>query len=113
MTSFIDGPAKGKTLMLKRSPKYLRVVIDEAGKVDALDQLHDSPGENERVFAYRVHGEIGSVHLNMGRGRGGFYPLAEYRLIPTQPADSVLRKNEAWRAWTIATEADAREGAPV
>ena len=38
MTTFQDGPAKGMTLMLKRTPVYLRVVCS-LGKVDALDQL--------------------------------------------------------------------------
>lgn len=30
-SKFLDGPAKGKTLELERTPIYLRVVIDEAG----------------------------------------------------------------------------------
>jgi hypothetical protein len=104
MTTFLDGPAKGKTLMLRRTPKYLRVVVDQDGAVDALDQLEDAPRPDERVFAYILQENKGSVHLNMGRGRGGFYTLAGYKLISPQPDDTLLRANAAWRRWTVETD---------
>lgn len=106
MTHFLDGPAQGKTLMLKRTPKYLRVVVDAKGDIDALDQLEDVPRPEESVFAYRLHEHKGAVHLNTGRGPGGgFYQACDFKLIPNQPADAVLRSTKAWQQWTVETEA--------
>ena len=54
MTRFLDGPAAGNALMLRRAPLFLRVTIDAAGgKVDALDQLDDDPQDGETVHVYR------------------------------------------------------------
>lgn len=99
MTRFQDGPAKGKTLMLKRAPRFLRVVEDRKGGIDALDQLEDVPHAHETIHAYEMIGERGMCHVNMGRGRGGFYSFANYALCKTQPSDEVLRCNDDWRAW--------------
>jgi hypothetical protein len=101
MTRLIDGPAQGKTLMLTRAPTYLRVVIAADGTVDALNRPEDSPRADERLYAYLAHGERGSVHLNMGRGRGGFYALAEYKLIADQPSDETMRDTSLWRQWVV------------
>lgn len=97
-TSFNDGPAKGQKLMLKRAPIYLRVV-EAAGKWDALDQVADEPAANETIYAYKVNGQPGSVHINMGRGRGGFYTMADYSICDPQPTDAEMRTREAWCAW--------------
>lgn len=43
MTTFTDGPAAETVLELRRAPKFLRVVRDADGTVDALDQLNDTP----------------------------------------------------------------------
>lgn len=53
MTTFIDGPAKGQTLMLRRNPVYL-IVTEENGKFDALDQLEDAPKPTEKQPAEGV-----------------------------------------------------------
>lgn len=104
MTSFKDGPAKGQRLMLKRAVTFLRVV-ELQGKWDALDQLTDEPEDNENVYAYKITGQPGHCHINMGRGRGGFYPIAEYAMCPEQPPDSVMRSRKEWGEWC---EAKAR-----
>lgn len=99
MTRFLDGPAAGQHAMLKRSPRYLRVVIDPQGKVDALDQATDSPDPGERLYAYLMHGESGTIHINRSDGRGGFYALADYKLLPDQPSDAIMRQTSDWQAW--------------
>lgn len=96
MTTFEDGPARGHTLMLKRTPIFLRVVALN-GKWDALDQPADSPDAAETIFAYKLHEHKGSCHINAGRGRSGFYPIATYRLVPEQPTDATMR--EQWTPW--------------
>jgi hypothetical protein len=80
MTTFLDGPAKGQRLMLKHSPKDLRVVEKE-GQWDALDSPNDEPRSGETVHHYRLRTIKGTAHINTGRGRGGFYPIAEYAQV--------------------------------
>lgn len=100
MTKFEDGPAKGQTLMLKRAPIFLRVT-DCGGKFDALDQLDDSPRKDEKLHAYIIILEKsrGSCHIRRSGGGGGFYPIAEYRLVVKQPGDTVMRDNDRWTEW--------------
>ena len=98
MTTFEDGQAKGKHLMLKRSPCFLRVV-ESNGKIDALDQLADEPAPEEKVFVYILKEKPGMCHINSGRGRGGFYPVASYRLAEKQPMDHQARSERPWAAW--------------
>jgi hypothetical protein len=106
MTTFSDGPAKGKRLMLRRTPIFLRVVVGPDGAVDALDQLDDEPRPDERLYAYRFVRDGGSVHINSrdasGRRNGGFYRIAEYAPVEPQPADDQMRAWAAWVAWTEA-----------
>jgi hypothetical protein len=104
MTTFQDGPAKGKTLMLKRTPIFLRVVIDGM-KVDALDQLEDTPLPREKLVAYVAARDLGAIHLNAKGGRGGFYRRAEYKLVPIQPTDGEMRDPESWSRWCHAQPA--------
>lgn len=97
MTHFEDGPAQGQTLMLKRSPRFLRVV--RAGRTwDALDQLEDRAEPNETIYVYERVGEPGRVHLNCGRG-GGTFSMASYRFFSHQPPEADMRDNEAWQRW--------------
>ena len=64
MTTFQDGPAKGKILMLKRAARFLRVVVDGSGTVDALDQLDDQPGADEKIYAYEITARPGMMHIH-------------------------------------------------
>lgn len=100
MIRLLDGPAAGQTLMLKRAPRFLRVVRGPSGKWDALDQLDDTPNDDETITVYARGAEKpGVVHLNMGRLGGGFYVLAYYRHHPAQPAEWQMRETSAWQAW--------------
>ena len=102
MIRFLNGPAMGKTLMLKRAPRFLRVVQGNDGEFDALDQVDDSPRDDERIVVYEIKGKPAMVHLNMGRKGGGWYPVAEYLIVPEQPEDAKVRSTPAWQAWCLA-----------
>lgn len=112
MTRFLDGMAEGQTLMLKRAPFFLRVVM-HAGKFDALDQLDDEPAPNEAAIVYlrQPGAQASAIHLNVGRGKagGGWFTRADYRLSPVQPADDIMRSMEGWRQWCQAHKAAEHE----
>ena len=100
MTTFIDGPAKGQTLMLRRAPLYLRVVRHSiTGEWDALDQIKDRPAVHEEVTVYERREVQGTVHINYGGGKGGWYQRAVYELAPTQPETAIVRENARWQSW--------------
>lgn len=104
MTRFIDGPAKGTTLFLRRAPHYLRVVQGPdgptaPGTIDALDQLDDTPRASETVTAYEMVGGPSHMHVNRGRLGCAWYRGGEYRMVAEQPDDATLRDAARWRAW--------------
>lgn len=113
MTNLIGGPANGVTLMLRRSPAYLRVVVNTYGikkEWDALDQLYDVAKPEETIYVYRLFERSGTVHLRMSKGRSGFYEMATYKFYEPQPDDKVIRNNETWRKWAQATfDAELKE----
>lgn len=98
MTKFVDGPAKDKVLALHRAAKFLRVV-QEGDQFDALDQPTDEPKPTEKLFAYRITENPGMCHINRGRGKGGFYAIATYRLVAEQPTDEQMRDAKQWSEW--------------
>lgn len=104
MIEFLHGPANGEKLSLSRAPKFLRVVIDQAGKVDALDQLDDEVRDGETVYVYRIDGQAGSgVMCSRGRGCQRFLS-ARYLPHSEQPPQELLRDNDAWRTWAMSQE---------
>lgn len=113
MTTFEDGPAKGHRLQLQRAPLFLRVTVSPAGSVDALDQIADTPLDDESVHAYERVGNAGSCHVDgrdkSGRRVGCTYTIAHYKLCAEQPKERELRNNAAWQAW--ATAMDWAQGA--
>ncbi len=98
MTHFDSGPAQGKALFLKRTPRLLRVV-ECAGKFDALDQLDDVASPDETIHVYRLIAVGGRTHI-YGKRISGWYTHATYTLHNPQPEDSLIRDNDRWRAWT-------------
>lgn len=101
MIKFLDGPAAGKTIWLRRAPIYLRVVID-GETVDALDQLDDTPKASETIHAYRVIGKPSWIHLcvrGKDRSGGGYWGAGEYEVCDPQPDEATMRDNERWREW--------------
>lgn len=103
MTTFLDGPAKGQHLMLRRRVRFLRVVVSERGVWDALDQVSDSPSVSEKLYAYEAHGEGGMCHIRSSKkGSGGFYPMQDYKFVVEQPDDATMRDVVKWVAWVEA-----------
>jgi hypothetical protein len=99
---FKDGPAAGEIVYLEREPILLRVTQSPRGW-DALDQIDDTPAADETVYVY-VQAERPTTAFvdyqdKAGRRHGEAMRTAAYALSPAQPGDSVLRDNEAWRAW--------------
>lgn len=104
MTRFEDGPARGKTLMLKRCPFLLRVV-ECRGKFDALDQETDEPAPDEKIYVYELTTHPSFCHIRGGRG-SGFYPIANYKLCVDQPPEATIRTRVDWFNWC-----DSNDGA--
>ena len=102
MVELRGGPAGGVTLALRRAPRFLRVVIDPAGAVDALDQLEDTPTDGELVEVYELLERRGPVHVCARRGGGsGWYESASYTFRGDVDGNQ-LRDTAAWRAWAAA-----------
>lgn len=102
MTKFLDGPAEGALLTIRRCPLYLRAVQGTDGKWDALDQLDDVAAPGETLVAYRRVGEAGVCLVDWtegGRRRGGSFATGEYRVVEGQPDQKVMADNTLWRQW--------------
>jgi hypothetical protein len=101
MTRFVDGPAAGVTLMLRRAPMLLRAVRAADGTWDALDQLEDTPRADETVVVYRMARGPFAMHVNRDRRHGGcaWYRGGEYVALDPQPPTTTVRDTETWRAW--------------
>jgi len=94
VSTFVHGPADGRTLALRRAPALLRVVVDEDGTVDALDQLEDEPRPGERVHVYvRVKSPA-----HVCSSDRGCFEVAEYEHVPDVDGEQ-LRATSAWREW--------------
>jgi hypothetical protein len=109
---FLDGPAAGATLSLRRAPYLLRVIVDTSGGIDALDQLDDEPTEEEEVFVYALAAPPQKAHVCYGgkdRHRSGWFEFGIYRHLPDVDGER-LRETTAWRVWATA-HADADRAA--
>lgn len=105
MSAFRGGPADGVTLMFHRGPVYLRVVQGPDG-FDVLDQLDDTPREDELVWVYRMLGDSRHAHL-LYRGRGevrsGWYEFSDYEHVEVDDETRErIRDTQEWRNWVKA-----------
>jgi len=110
MISFEGGPADGNRLSLRRTPVYLRVVIDSHGVVDALDQLDDEVRLGETVHVYRLLDDVGTA-IVCSRGKSGgcrHERIARYGYCEDQPPEEVCRANSLLREWAEAKHEDLR-----
>ena len=113
MTKFIDGPAAGVVLSLRRAPILLRVVRSPNRNWDALDRLEDEPRPRESIVVYVLNTVPTRMHLNCRpRSASGFYAVAEYRVWPYQPDDSFLRTTDRWAAWSDLVAAEVEQTLP-
>lgn len=104
MISFLDGPAHGESLNLRRAPVMLRVVHGHGW--DALDMPDDEPRSNESVWVYVQVGTpmVGHIRASRKELRGAF-ASATYRLLPVQPSPFYL-SNEQWGLWCEVNESN-------
>jgi hypothetical protein len=99
MITFIDGPAQGVQLNLRRAPIMLRVV-QSARAWDALDQPDDDPRRGEQVHVYIQVGPTQTYHMKCAkRSASGWYTNASYRHFPDQPAAEHVSSAAAWAIW--------------
>lgn len=113
MIRFLDGPAAGVELQLRRAPLILRVVFNSRTKEwDALDQEHDRAKPHEQIFLYRGSSRPTPMLIRCSRpSRGGLYWTAEYRLWPAQPTDLELRDENEFNRWVLHNKEKLLEGA--
>lgn len=105
MIHFLDGPADGVMLDLQRAPLMLRAVLSTKGEWDALDQPDDEAAPDEVIAVYRMVGKPTQVHVCCSpRSKSGSRLMADYRLLPAQPADEHVRTTKAWAAWCEANK---------
>ena len=112
MIKFLDGPAAGQILALRRAPIFLRVAFNPMARRpargkdrqwDALDAMDDVAKEHEQLFVYIANEPPGSVHLCCRpRSAGGWFATGTYRLSPDQPDPSILHDNAAYYVWVNA-----------
>jgi hypothetical protein len=106
------GTSRGP-LTLKRTPTYLRFVMRGVNwdTLDALDQLDDTPADDERVLAAVVR-DRNMVHLDgtdkRGRRCAWWIPSYTYVLVQPQPPDDTMRDTAKWRAWCLEQQRKAR-----
>jgi len=103
MTTFIDGPAEGQSLMLARTPVLLRVTWD-GEKWDALDQFLDAPSKDEEVYVYLIDKILGFCHMDFrdkdGKRGSSTRQIARYRhLSDVNPKRMDLRDTIRWKDW--------------
>ncbi|MFN7019859.1 MAG: hypothetical protein ACK4WH_00850 [Phycisphaerales bacterium] len=100
MVKFLDGPAAGVALMLRRAPVFLRVVLSAHRTWDALDQPEDLPTRSETVFVYVLTDRPTAVHIKMARrSQSGFYAQAVYQHVRAHVPPASVRDAESWREW--------------
>lgn len=92
-----------KTICLSRSPIFLRFVMvgTDWETLDALDQVTDTPRENERVLA-AVKSDESTVHIDRvlnGRRCGEWRRMVTYELVKEQPSQELLRDSTQWQQW--------------
>jgi hypothetical protein len=89
----LDGPAEGRSFNAQRAPLFLRVVRDQNGKWDVLDQLDDQPAGDETIFIYRKVAGTGGHACTRGQG---CYEMGDYRHLAAADVDQA-RDTEEWR----------------
>ncbi len=108
MSKFHQGPADGKLLSIARAPRFLRVVVGPNNKVDALDQVDDTPTDQEEIHVYEIQTQPVQAFVDgkdpvTGRRFGRRVEIADYAYFPQQPQDHEVRTTDAWHKWVRAT----------
>jgi hypothetical protein len=106
---FLDGPARGQFLDLRRAPVVLRVVRSSRGKFDALDQPGDVATADETIFPYLLACTPTQMHIYAAKSAGGsrWVACGVYELLAplgVEPTDSTMRDNARWFDWCEANK---------
>jgi hypothetical protein len=108
MMRFIDGPAAGVVLTLRRAPILIRAVFNgrkQKEQWDALDQPDDVPSPHEKIYLYIAADRPQSIHLSRRpRTASGWFWMGTYKYLQDAPPDEVLFDNEAYSAWCMANK---------
>jgi hypothetical protein len=112
MARFLDGPAEGVTLDLRRAPTYLRAVSRPGGYVgsrlrqrpwDALDLPEDRRNPDEVVEVYKiVPGTWGQVFVRPG----GEYQYGDYRHVEVDALALGLDDRPRFLTWAVLHHAE-------
>lgn len=113
MVTFVGGPADSNGLSLSRAPVFLRVTMNALGKIDALDQLDDTPTKDEQIFVYKLVKDEGGAFVDgrnqkTGKRYSYFTKIAQYKLYFCQPDDATMLDNAKWQAWVAAEDQKSR-----
>lgn len=112
MCRFLDGPAAGVALTLRRAPVVLRAVQNRAGKWDALDQPTDDPAPGEKVYVYlAVPGTFCSGHISRRPHGSMWFQANDYRLLEPQPMPEHF-VGRRWPEWCDRNSSWLLEGFP-
>jgi hypothetical protein len=106
-TTFLDGPAAGQKLSLRRNPILLRVTHDPVtnstvgGVWDALDNPADKLKHAEKCYLYRLTAPPGYVHVRATAksGPSGSWCTGVYSVMLVQPDRDILRDNDKFGRW--------------
>ena len=110
---FHDGPVKGRTLTLKRSPLFIRVVIDPDGEVVALDKDDPAFGSIPAVYVLQKHPCKVLIDRQDSKGRKNSIneSYVDYVLHKNQPCEEISWP-EQWQQWAL-KEFERIGGKPV
>lgn len=109
MIRLADGPAGDVELSLRRAPRFLRIVIDPKGRIDALDMLDDVARPDETIHVYQ--GELDTLRALPDdifvcvSGPDGLRQAGGAEGVYRHRADvdgETLRDTAAWREWASA-----------
>lgn len=106
MTRFVDGPAKGQTFRIRRTPVFVRVT-EEKGTWDILNDPGDAPRPTEKPHAYVLTERPGMCCIRASGGRGGVFSAGVYRACDPQPDEATMRDEELWTSWVYINVAQA------
>jgi hypothetical protein len=101
---FTNGPAREALLQLERTPRFLRVVQNDAGSWDALDKPNDTVRPDEKIYVYALDREPCVVYVDYterGRRVGKRICVASYSYYAVQPIEDILANNEKWQQWCV------------
>lgn len=97
-TRFLDGPARGVRLWIRRAPSFLRVTQAPSGAWGALDLAASRPAPDEVLYAYRRITDASGSRFYV-HDPDTSHPYPHYLAIDPQPLEHVMRSELEWRRY--------------